>query len=1036
MKIVEFSIKRRVTVSMAVVVIVILGFTSFSKLGLDLFPDMEAPFISVVTNYSGVTSEDIEQNITRPLEQWISTVSRVKEIKSISQEGISIISVEFESDANLDFAAQDIRDKIGLFENFLPEEADNPLVVKFNFADFPIMMYGISGGNKNLKQLKEYVDNEIAVRLERLEGVASVIVFSPEYAEILIDVDKGKLESRGLSITNVERAIQASNINLPSGYLDINHTEYLIRTKGQFEKGAEIKDIVVGIGKRGEPIFLKDIADVRETSKEVRNNIRINGTKGVMMMITKSSRANTVLTAREVKKKMKAIIPSLDKDLKFNISFDMARFIEIMSVKNAYNVLLGGMLAMFLIFLFLRSIRPTLAVGFAIPLSVIATFIALYLAGYTLNLITLAGLALGVGMLVDNSIVVIENISRHLEEGKTPYEAAYTGTSEVGTAITASTLTTIAVFFPMMFASGTAGKLSRGLAVTVAFALLSSLFIALTIIPMMASWFFKIKIRSKKKKEKIAGLGMEKFTRLRSLYEKYLNIALKKRKTVLFAVIFLFIAAIVLALFLGSEFMPVSDQNMIFLKLRMPVGTNLAETDRVITYVEKQSLDDKNVLSTMVSVGINEQNAQDSASGFNPAGSYEATLWAYLKTSSKRNISDKEILEQWRQFFPGLEKGKIQFVDLSSSMGMGGGSTSPIEFSFFGRDLDTLGRIAERVKEKISGIEGIRDVEISLERKKPEIQLHIKKEEASKLGLTAYDISHQVQTYTIGTVVSRVMMEGEERDIRVRLNEKDRDSLEALKKLPIVTPSGSKTYLSQAAVFRHALGAVKIQRENQVRKVSVTANYIGRDLGGIVAEILEKAADITANLPEGYFHEMGGQYKEMLESFETMLLALLLSIVLVYAVMASQFENLKFPFIIMFTIPLAFIGVVALLAVTGKNISLVTFMGFIMLSGIVVNNGIVMVDYINQLVRGGMDRYDAVVKGAAVRLRPILITALSTIFGMLPMAISTTEGSEMRSPMAIALIGGLLASTFLTLFVVPILYTVFSKIRAGVEKRI
>jgi HAE1 family hydrophobic/amphiphilic exporter-1 len=1025
MKIVDFSLRRRVTVSMAVVVIVILGFISFTKLGLDMFPDMEAPFISVVTNYSGVTSEDIEQNITRPLEQWISTVTNVKEINSISQEGMSIISVEFESDTNLDFAAQDIRDKIGLFENFLPEEADKSLVVKFNFSDFPIMMYGITGGKRDLKKLKEYIDNEVAVRLERLEGVASVIVFSPEYYEILIDVDKGKLESRGLSITQVERAIQGSNINLPSGYLDVRHTEYLIRTKGEFEKLEEIDEVVVGIGKRGEPIFLKDIADVLVTSKEVRNNIRINGTTGVMMMITKSSGANSVLTAREVKKKLAEIIPFLDKDLEFTISFDMSRFIEIMSVKNAYNVLLGGILAMLLIFLFLRNIRPTLAIGFAIPLSVVATFIALYLADYTLNLITLAGLALGVGMLVDNSIVVIENTFRHLEEGRSPDDAASIGTSEVGTAIIASTLTTIAVFFPMMLASGTAGKLSRGLALTVAFALLSSLFIALTIIPMLASWFFKIKKRSK---DTVISLGQDKFVRLRGLYEKYLAVALRRRKTVLLSVIFLFIASIILAFFLGSEFMPVSDQNMIFLKLQMPVGTNLNETDRIIQYVEEQSLKDENVLSTMVSVGINEQNAQDSASGFNPAGSYEATLWAYLKTSSKRDISDINLLERWRQFFPDLEKGKIHFVDLASSMGAGG-TVSPIEFSFFGRDLEKLGQIAERVKKEISGIRGIRDVEVSLEKKKPEIQLRIKKEEASKLGLTPYDISHQVQTYTIGNVVSRVMMEGEERDIRVRLKEKDRDTVQALKQLPIVTPMGSKTYLSQVVDFENSLGAVRIERDNQVRKVSVTANYIDRDLGGIVKEILSKARDITANLPEGYFYEMGGQYKEMLESFQTMLGALLLSIVLVYAVMASQFENLKFPFIIMFTIPLAFIGVVVLLAITGKNISLVTFMGFIMLGGIVVNNGIVMVDYVNQLVRSGLDKYDALVRGAAVRLRPILITALSTICGMLPMAVSTTEGSEMRSPMAIALIGGLMASTFLTLFIVPILYSYFSKIK-------
>ncbi|HLP59579.1 MAG TPA: efflux RND transporter permease subunit [Candidatus Deferrimicrobium sp.] len=1033
MKIVEYSLKNRVTVTMVVVVLIIFGLITFNRLGLDMLPDMEAPYISVITTYSGVASEDIEQNVTRPLEQWVSTVSGVKDIKSISQEGMSALMVEFESGTNLDFAAQDIRDKIGMFEQLLPEGASNPMVIKFNFADMPIMMYGITGGKRDLKALKNYIDTEVATRLERIDGVASAIVVSPEEAEILVNVDKGKLEARGLSIRQVEGAIQASNINLPSGYLTENHKEYLIRTLGQFETVGEIKDIVVGAGQRGEPIFLRDIAGVVETAKEVRNLVRINGTKGVMMIITKSSGANTVLVADAVKEMLAKIKPTLDKDLSFNVALDFSRIIKIMASQSSDDILYGGILAMLLILLFLRNIRPTLAIGITIPLSILTSFIALYMVNYTLNLITIGGLALGVGMLVDNAVVVIESIYRHLEEGKAPREAASIGTSEVGLAISGSTLTTIAVFFPMMFATGVSGTFSRGLAVSVSIPLLASLFIALTIIPLLASWLFSVGKKEKPGQLAYVTLGSQQFMKFQNFYKQLLIKSLKKRKTVLLSVLLVFILSVIIAFLLGAEFMPKSDSAMIFIKLKMPVGTSLEETDRVMKQVEAQSLKDKHVLSTMVSIGLNEENAHDSASGFNPAGSYEGIVWSYLTTKSQRNISDQEILEQWRQYFPELKEGKMQFIDIASMSMMGNTSSSPIELNIFGKDLKKLKEIAARVRSDIVTVPGIRDVEISLQESKPEIELRIKKEEASKLGLTPYDISRQVQTFTIGTVVSRIMLGGEEKDIRVRLSLQDRNNTEALKKLPIVTPQGAKVYLSQVADFQQAFGAVKIDRENQVRKVSVTANYISRDLKDIINDISKRIAAITDTLPEGYFTQIGGAYKDMQESYKTMAFALLLSLVLVYAVMASQFESFKYPFIIMFTIPLGLIGVVFSLLISGKNISLPAIMGFIMLGGIVVNNGIVMVDYINQLIGRGINKFDAVVDGAAVRLRPVLITSLTTIIGMFPMAISSSEGSEMRSPMAIALMGGLTAATFLTLFIVPIIYSYFAKINPKKE---
>ncbi len=910
MKIVDFSLKKRVTMSMVVLVIVILGLISFTKLGLDMLPDMDYPYITVITTYSGVSSEDIEQNITRPVEQWVSTVSGIKKLQSISLEGQSVVMIEFEWGVNLDFAAQDVRDTIGMYSQFLPAGADEPFVMKFNFSQMPIIAYGITGGDMNLSKLRDYIDNEVATRLERIEGVASTAVFSPEMNEVLVSIDKGKLESRGLNIGQVEGAIQASNINLPAGYMIENHKEFLLRSMGEFKTFSEIGDILVGMSRSGAPIFLKDLGTVKEAAKEARLKLRLNGSKGIMMMVTKSSGANSVLVARQVKKVLAEIEPTLKGGVKFHVWLDMSRIIEMMSGKSTKNIIIGGLLAMLLIFIFLRNLKPTIAIGITIPLSIVVAFIAFYVMGYTLNLITLGGLALGVGMLVDNAVVVIENIFRHLQEGMTPTEAARKGTSEVGLAITGSTLTTVAVFFPMMFATGIAGRMAQSLAVSVIIALLASLFVALTIVPMLAAWMFRAhKKKGAQTAEGIVDLGEDKFTPARNLYEGWLRKALVHRKKVLIGIIAAFILAMVGATFLGTEFMPATDSAMLYLKLSMPVGTNVDETDRIVKYIEEQSLKDPNVITTFVQVGTSEQNAQDTASGTGAAGSYEAIIYAYLKPSGERKESDKQILERWRRSFPTLENSRITAIDIAGASMMGS-STNPIEINCFGRDMAQLERIAESVRARVVDIKGLRDVKVSLEKSKPELQLHIKKEEASKLGLTPYAISSQVRTYTIGTVVSRMILEGEDRDIRVQLDESDRTSIEDLKKLPIQTPMGTKVYLSEVADFKSLFGPVRIDRENMVRKVTVGANFIGRDLGSIVKEIKEKTAGINSRLPEGYFIEMAGQYENMTETFTTLGFALLIALVLVFAVMASLYENLKFPFINMFTIPLGFIGVV------------------------------------------------------------------------------------------------------------------------------
>ena len=622
----------------------------------------------------------------------------------------------------------------------------------------------------------------------------------------------------------------------------------------------------------------------------------MNGQPGIMMMVTKSSGANSVIVARQVKKVLAEIEPTLKHGVSFHVWLDMSRIIEMMSSKATTNIILGGILAMLIIFLFLRNLKPTLAIGITIPLSIVVAFIAFYIMGYTLNLITLGGLALGVGMLVDNAVVVIENIFRHLQEGMTPTEAARKGTSEVGLAITGSTLTTVAVFFPMVFATGIAGRMAQSLAVSVIIALMASLFVALTIVPMLAAWMFRVhKKKGRQTAEGIVDLGEDKFTKVRDRYEGWLRKALVHRKKVLIGIIAAFVLSMVGAAFLGTEFMPATDSAMLYLKLSMPVGTNVEETDRIVRYLENESLKDPNVITTFVQVGTSEQSAQDTASGTGAAGSYEAIIYAYLKPSGERKESDKQILERWRRSFPTLENSRITAIDIAGASMMGS-STNPIEINCFGRDMGRLERIAESIRARIVDIKGLRDVKVSLEKSKPELQLHIKKEEASKLGLTPYAISSQVRTYTIGTVVSRMFLEGEDRDIRVQL-ERKRPRLHRGPEKTSHPDSdrGQSLPLRGGRVQEPLRTGAHRPREHGAQ--GHDRGQLHRPRPGLDRQG-DQGKDRRHQLaPSGrLFHrDRPASIENMTETFTTLAFALLIALVLVFAVMASLYENLQVP---------------------------------------------------------------------------------------------------------------------------------------------
>ncbi len=1023
MKLPEFSVKRKVTASMMAMILVVLGLISFTRLGLDFFPDLEFPTVSVITTYSGASSEDIENVLTRPLEQTVSSVNRVKKVTSQTSEGVSVISIEFEWGTNLDFAAQDVRDQIGLYEQFLPAEAEDPLVLKFSFSAFPVIFYGITA-DIPAKELKNVIEDEVAPRLERIDGVASARVFSMDEREILVDVDKAALESRGMTLDQLLVTLRAENINLPAGNLVERHADYLVRTIGEFSSLDDIRNTVVGATATGEPIHLKDIGEVRDTLKEMRYIARIQRQNGVYLIVSKRSGANTQITGKAVKRELEGIAPTLPGHPVFHVAMDQSDMIEQVTTNTVSNAWVGGLLAIILIFLFLRNWRPTLIISLAIPLSVITTFIALYAAGYTLNLLTLGGLALGVGMLVDNAIVVIENIYRHIEEGKGPDEASIAGATEVGMAITASTLTTIAVFFPMVFATGITGKMTQALGLSIAMSLVSSLFVALTVVPLSSSLVF----RSAKALGTISRARDEhQFSRIREIYRRWLEAALRRRGRVFAGIILLLAVSLGLIPFLGTEFMPAQDQDMIMFKVKMPVGTALEETDRVVTMVENIMAEQPEITMISAQVGSQvEQDAGDAASGFSNTGTHEGLLWVGLVKRSERDFSDLEIVERIREKLPKLRDVKFEALDMSQMLL--GGAQSPVEIKVFGKDFTELRRVADQIVSMISGIEGLRDVTHTMAAGKPEIRIRIDRERAARLGLSVYQVANTVQTATLGKVATRYREGSEEIDVRLRFKEEYRDSIDEIRRIPIIAATNTAIYLGQVASVESAVGPMQIFRENQARRVSVTANISGRDLGSVVKDIKARLGGLERGLPAGYFLEYGGAYEQMQDAFLILAGVFALAVLLVYMVMASQFEHFIHTFIIMFTVPFGIIGVILGLLFTGRPLNLPILIGVVLLSGIAVNNGIVMIDYINQLRRRGVDDRKAVVQGATTRLRAVLLTALTTILASLPMAFSRSSGSEFRAPLGIAIVFGLTATTFLTLFVVPCVYSLVNRI--------
>ncbi|TYP52502.1 efflux RND transporter permease subunit [Thermosediminibacter litoriperuensis] len=1013
MSLAKFSIRHPVTMIMIVLIVLVLGAVSLDRLGIDLLPNISFPTLMVVTEYEGAGPEEIENLITKPLEQVISTVNNVKSVKSTSLEGVSSITVEFNWGTDMDFAVLNVREKIDLIKNALPSEAGSPQIYKYDASQIPVMEIALYG-SRDMKELRKIAEDKVKNRLLKLEGVGMVQAFGGSRREIQIIVDPDRLAHYGISMNTIVNALRAENLNLPGGSISYGRREYLIRITSEFREISEIEGLPVPIG-GGVTVPLSSIATVKDT-EETDILARYNRKPGIGFLVFKQSGFNTVQVSERVLKELKDIQRELPPDTGYEVVFDQADFIKKAIGRVVENAATGAFLAVFILYLFLRNVRTTIIIGVSIPISIITTFILVYFNKLTLNMMSLGGLALGVGMLVDNSIVVLENIFRHRQEGGDAVTAAVSGTDGVTRAVMASTLTTVAVFLPIVFVEGITAQLFKEFALTVTFSLLASLVVALTLIPLLSS---RLMVREVKGASRgwLAKLGQrfdEAYERVLSLYQKSLKWALAHRKMVVGVAAAAFAATMALVPLVGTEFLPGSDSGMIMMSVEMPEGTRIEELERVVDNLNEkiEAIPEvKGVLNIVGYEGTSDQRKDN-----------EATMLVKMQPLAERKRSSEEVAEEIRTFAektPGVKVG----VSAMETMMFLGGDQDPVSIKIKGDDLETLKDISEKVVEAVKSVPGTREVESSLARQRPEINIKIDREKASLYGWNSAYVASYVKTAVQGSTATRIRMGGDEIDVKVKAESSLIDDIGKLKSLTIPSPAGVMLPLSGIAEVTKAEGPISIEREDQTRTVRVTGSVLGRFSGEVNRDIQEKLKSLR--LPEGYSIEMGGEQEQMMESFKSLFLAFLLAVLLVYMVMAAQFESLSQPFIIMFTVPLALIGVVLSLLLTGRSLNITSFIGIIMLAGIVVNNGIVLIDFINQLRQRGLSREEAILKAGPIRLRPILMTTLTTVLGLFPLSLGLGEGGELRASLATAVIGGLTVSTVLTLVVVPVIYTLF-----------
>lgn len=1045
----SFSVRRRVTVLMGVLAILMLGAVSFSRIKIDLLPRFDFPAAGVVTEYPGAAPAEVETLVTRLVEEVMGQVARVKTIQSVSLEERSVVIVQFEWGTDMDYAALQMREKLDLVGSVFPSGCKRPVVAAFDPSALPVMFVAVTGAKEagaraagagtggaasaaassadGLVGLTRMGTDKVKKALERVEGVASVSVIGGAEEEVLIAVDRARLAASGVSWLQLSQAVTGASLNLPGGTVNEEGRNLLVRSLGEIEDIATLEDLVVGLrpvsgptplGPRAvaAPVLLKDVANVAAHAREPKDVSRLNGEPSIILSVQKTSDANTVAVSRGVTKALGDLAADLPSGAKVQVTMDQADFIGKAVGFVETNAWQGALLAVLILFIFLWEIRSVLVIGLAIPISVIATFALMYFADLTLNLMTVGGLALGVGMLVDNSIVVLENIFRHMEEGDDAVKAAITGTNEVITAISASTFTTVVVFLPVVFVGGIAGTLFKELSLTVAFSLLSSLVVAVTFVPMAAVTLFE--------RGSVRARGR---TVLES-YQRVVRGALRLRPVVILVAAGVLGLSLLLVPRIGAEFVPSMDRGEIVVNVNLPAGSDLASTDAVVRSVEKivsETPEARFVTATVGSTGGLRMDVAGALGG----GSSIGSVGLKLVDRNKRDRSAEGIARDLKRRLAMVRGGDVTAESVGSFLTLAG--IRPVELVISGDDPSVLSDLAARVAGAVKATPGATNVDSGEVAARPEARVTYDRSALAALGLHPAVVAAAVRGAIGGQTVGALRQEDRSLDIVLRYAVADRQGVADVGDFVVATPDyggggtpgGVPVTLSQVATVARAEGPSVIRREGGRRIQIVSAAIEGRDLATVTVDIVRRVDEI--DFPEGYGYKVEGEQREMRDAFAGLGLAMILAVVLVYMVMAAQFESFSVPLVIMFTIPLAAVGALVALRLANVTLSVPSYIGVIMLAGIVVNNAIVMLDFVGQLRAKGLPRDEAVLTAARHRLRPIVMTTATTILGLIPMAFATLEASELARSLAVTVIGGLTSSTLLTLVVIPVVYTLF-----------